>query len=79
MLVLAAGVFMIAGSLNSRTVQRTQFFGMLRCMRASSTQIMHLVRLEVLYWCKTVVPIGVAIGIAVNQKLLMSYDCLKTL
>ena len=26
-LVLAAGVFMIAGSLNSRTAERTQFFG----------------------------------------------------
>ena len=66
MLVLAAGIFMIAGSLNSRTAQRTQFFGMLRCIGASSTQIMHLVRFEALYWCKTAVPIGVAIGIAVS-------------
>ncbi len=62
-LVLAAGVFMIAGSLNSRTAERTQFFGMLRCIGASRVQIMHIVKLEALYWCKTAVPIGVAIGI----------------
>lgn len=62
-LVLAAGVFMIAGSLNSRTAERTQFFGMLRCIGASRKQIMHIVRLEALYWCKTAVPIGAGIGI----------------
>ena len=62
-LVLAAGVFMIAGSLNSRTAERTQFFGMLRCIGVSRVQIMHIVRLEALYWCKTAVPIGVGIGI----------------
>ena len=43
-LVLAAGAFMIAGSLNSRTAERTQFFGMLRCIGASRTQVMHIVR-----------------------------------
>ncbi len=57
-LVLAAGVFMIAGSLNSRTAERIQFFGMLRCIGASRAQIMHIVRLEALYWCKTAVPMG---------------------
>lgn len=68
-LVLAAGVFMIAGSLNSRTAERTQFFGMLRCIGASRAQIMHIVRLEALYWCKTAVPIGVLIGIVVTWAL----------
>lgn len=62
-LVLAAGVFMIAGSLNSRTAERTHFFGMLRCIGASRAQVMHIVKLEALYWCKTAVPIGVIIGI----------------
>lgn len=62
-LVLAAGVFMIAGSLNSRTAERTQFFGMLRCIGASRSQIMHLVRLEALYWCETAIPVGVILGI----------------
>lgn len=68
-LVLAAGVFMIAGSLNSRTVERTQFFGMLRCIGASRAQIMHIVRLEALYWCKTAVPIGVGVGIVITWLL----------
>lgn len=65
-MVLAAGVFMIAGSLNSRTAERTQFFGMLRCIGASRAQIMHIVRLEALYWCKTAVPVGVLVGIVVT-------------
>lgn len=63
LLVLAAGVFMIAGSLNSRTAERAQFFGMLRCIGASRAQIMRIVRLEALSWCKTAVPIGVVLGI----------------
>ncbi len=63
LLVLTAGVFMIAGSLNSRTAERTQFFGMLRCIGASRAQVMRIVRLEALYWCKTAIPIGVSIGI----------------
>ncbi len=62
-LVLTAGVFMIAGSLNSRTAERTQFFGMLRCIGASRAQVMKIVRLEALYWCKTAIPIGVGIGV----------------
>lgn len=68
-LVLTASVFMIAGSLNSRTAERTQFFGMLRCIGASRRQVMHLVRLEALYWCKTAVPIGAGIGVAATWVL----------
>ena len=68
-LVLAAGIFMIAGSLNSRTAQRTQLFGMLRCIGASRAQIMHLVKLEALYWCRTAVPAGVLMGVAATWVL----------
>ena len=68
-LVLAAGVFMIAGSLNSRTAERAQFFGMLRCIGASRAQVMHIVRLEALSWCKTAVPIGVILGILITWLL----------
>ena len=68
-LVLTAGVFMIAGSLNSRTAQRTQLFGMLRCIGASRAQIMHLVKLEALYWCRTAVPAGVLMGVAATWVL----------
>lgn len=68
-LVLAAGVFMIAGSLNSRTAERTRFFGMLRCIGASKAQVMRIVRWEALYWCRTAVPIGVGLGILVTWGL----------
>ena len=68
-MVLTAGVFMIAGSLNSRTMERIQFFGMLRCIGASRAQIMHIVRLEALFWCKTAIPIGVGLGILLTWLL----------
>ncbi len=63
-LVLTAGVIMIAGSLNSNVAQRTAFFGMLRCLGASKSQIMRLVRREALYWCRSAVPSGAALGVA---------------
>lgn len=69
LLVLFAGVLMIAGSINSSVAQRTQFFGMLRCVGASRKQILHLVRLEALHWCKTAVPAGVALGIGATWAL----------
>lgn len=63
-LVLMAGVMMISSSMNSNVAQRMQFFGMLRCIGASKSQIIRFVRLEALNWCKTAVPIGVALGMA---------------
>lgn len=61
-LVLLAGVLMISGSMNSNVAQRTQFFGMMRCIGASRQQIIRFVRLEALNWCKTAVPAGVVLG-----------------
>lgn len=61
-LVLLAGVLMISGSMNSNIAQRTQFFGMMRCVGASRDQIVRFVRLEALNWCKTAVPIGLVFG-----------------
>ena len=61
-LVLAAGVLMISGSMNSNVAQRTQFFGMLRCIGASKAQIIRFVRLEALNWCKTAIPLGLLLG-----------------
>lgn len=63
LLILAAGVLMISGSINSSVAQRTQFFGMMRCIGMSRRQIIRFVRLEALNWCKTAVPIGLALGI----------------
>lgn len=65
MLVLIAGILMIASSLNMRVAQRTEFYGMLRCLGATPKQVMRLVRREALRWCRTAIPIGVGIGMAV--------------
>jgi len=61
-LVVMAGVLMISGSLNSSIAQRTQFFGMMRCVGASRRQIIRFVHLEALNWCKTAVPFGLVFG-----------------
>lgn len=64
-LVLTAGILMITSSLNSNVAQRTEFFGMLRCIGASKKQIMKFVRLEALNWCKTAIPLGIGAGIVI--------------
>lgn len=69
LLVLFAGVLMITGSINSSVAQRTQFFGMLRCIGASRKQILHLVQLEALQWCMTAIPVGVLMGVAATWGL----------
>lgn len=63
LLVLCAGVMMIASSLNSNIAQRTQFFGMLRCIGATPQQVVRLVRAEALAWCKLAIPAGIASGV----------------
>lgn len=64
-LVLCAGIMMIASSLNSNVAQRTEFFGLMRCVGATPKQVMRLVRKEALIWCKTAIPAGVVIGVVV--------------
>ena len=62
-LVLIAGILMIASSLNSNVAGRTQFFGMMRCIGATKNQIKKLVRREALNWCAIAIPTGVVFGI----------------
>lgn len=62
-LILLAGVFMISSSMNSNVAERTQFFGMMRCIGMSKRQVTQFVRLEALNWCKTAIPIGLLLGI----------------
>lgn len=62
LLVLLAGALMISGSLNSAIAQRTQFFGMMRCIGMSRQQVIRFVELEALNWCKTAVPAGIVLG-----------------
>ena len=64
-LVLIASVLMITSSLNSNVMQRTEFFGMLRCIGATKKQIMSIVRREGLRWCKFAIPGGLAGGVVV--------------
>lgn len=65
-LIVLAGVFMISSSVNSNVAQRTQFFGMMRCIGMSKQQITRYVRLEALNWCKTAIPIGIILGVVVT-------------
>ncbi|MDO5378254.1 MAG: FtsX-like permease family protein [Clostridia bacterium] len=63
-LVAAASILMIAGSMSSSVAQHTSFYGMLACLGATRKQIMRLVRREALYWCRVGIPLGVGVGIA---------------
>lgn len=62
--VLLAGIFMISGCMNSTVAQRTSFFGMMRCIGASKEQIVRFVRREALNWCKSAIPTGCVLGVA---------------
>ncbi|MFR1831798.1 MAG: ABC transporter permease [Lachnospiraceae bacterium] len=65
LLVMFAGIIMIASSLNSNVLQRTEFFGLIRCIGATPKQVMKLVNKEALSWCRFAIPVGVATGIVV--------------
>lgn len=62
-LVAAAGILMIAGSMSSSVAQRTSFYGMLACLGTTRKQITRIVRREALYWCRLGIPLGVGTGI----------------
>lgn len=69
LLILLAGVLMIKGSLNSNIAERSQFFGMMRCIGMSKRQVVRFVRLEALNWCKTAIPAGAILGTIVSWGL----------
>ncbi len=64
-IVMVTCILMISSSLNSNVAQRTEFFGMLRCLGATKKQIMRFVRFEGIYWCKTAIPTGLALSILI--------------
>lgn len=64
-LVLLAGILMIASSLNSNIAGRTQFFGMLRCVGATPKQIIRLVHREALSLCTYAIPASIVLGMIV--------------
>lgn len=65
MLVSTAGILMISSSLNSNIAQRTEFFGLLRCLGADRKQVIHFVRKEALGLCKSAVPAGLFAGVVI--------------
>lgn len=65
LLVLLSGILMISSCMNSNVAQRTRFFGMMRCIGASKEQIVRFVRLEALNWCRSAIPAGCLLGVAV--------------
>lgn len=61
-LVSMAGIFMIASSFNMSILERTQFFGLLRCLGATKRQIKKYIRREGLLYCLKAIPIGLLAG-----------------
>lgn len=64
-LVLMTGTFMIASSFNMSVLERTQFFGLLRCLGATKKQIKRYIRLEGLRYCLIGIPVGLLAGCVV--------------
>lgn len=65
LVVMVTCVMMISSSLNSNVSQRTEFFGLLRCLGATRRQVLRFVRREALQWCITAMPIGIGLSIVV--------------
>ena len=65
-LVLIAGTVMISASFNTNVLERTQFYGLLRCLGASRKQVKHFVILQGLGQSAKGVPIGLLAGQAVT-------------
>lgn len=65
LVVMVTCVLMISSSLNSNVSQRTQFFGMMRCLGATRRQVLRFVRREALQWCLTAIPLGLGASVLV--------------
>lgn len=61
-LVAMAGTFMIASSFNMSILERTQFFGLLRCLGATKKQVKRYIQLEGLRYCAKAIPVGLLSG-----------------
>lgn len=65
-LIAMAGIFMISGSFNMNVLERTQFFGLMRCLGATNRQVKRYVRMEGLRYSMTGIPVGLAAGCVVT-------------
>jgi ABC-type transport system, involved in lipoprotein release, permease component len=62
LLVLFAGVLMIAGSFNMNVLERIRFFGLMRCLGASKKQVERFVLLEGICLSLKGIPLGLLTG-----------------
>lgn len=77
-LVLMAGVFMISSSFNMSIMERTKFFGLLRCLGATKRQIKHYIRFEGIIYCVKAVPLGVISGCIILWIAIFSLNMLNS-
>lgn len=77
-LVTMAGTFMIASSFNMSILERTQFFGLLRCLGATKKQIKRYIRLEGLKYCLKGIPIGLLTGCVILWVAIFSLNTLNS-
>ncbi|ASA22361.1 ABC transporter permease [Paenibacillus donghaensis] len=66
-LVLVAGCIMISNSFNISILERTKFFGLMRCLGASKKQIKKYVRREGYLFCLKAIPLGLIAGSVVVE------------
>lgn len=77
-LVTMAGTFMIASSFNMSVLERTQFFGLLRCLGATKRQIKRYIRREGLQYCLKAIPVGLLAGTAILWGAIYVLDSLNS-
>lgn len=65
-LVTMAGTCMIASSFNMSIMERTRFFGLLRCLGATKKQVKRYIRLEGLRYCQKGIPLGLLAGCGIS-------------
>lgn len=76
-LVTMAATFMIASSFNMSVLERTQFFGLLRCLGATKQQIKRYIRLEGLRYSLKGIPIGLLAGCGVMWAAVLYLNALN--
>ncbi len=63
--VLGTCIMMISSSLTNDVSQRTEFFGLMRCLGATRRQVLRMVRREALQQCIIAMPAGIGLSVAV--------------
>lgn len=77
-LVAMAGTFMIASSFNMSILERTQFFGLLRCLGATKKQVKRYIRLEGFQYCLKGIPIGLVAGCVILWTAIFALNILNS-